>query len=857
MPKKSPSPRAGSLDADAPPASPPHTSTPQFDHSRSRSGLPTPLSIEDLLHGVYQAGTHRVAQQFRDARDRFVASDPGWSRLKQGLRAFVAVGTTLLLELLLAKAFHRPAVTSVLLGAVVAMLMSTGIRETERKVIARTAVIAPLLAAAGAALGVVTAEQRLLGLSAFVAVSFFAVWVRRFGQRWFTLGFLLWQAFFFTLFLRPPIGTLPFLLLAIAVSGMWVTVLLLTVLYDDPQSKVRSIVTALRARARSGIAAAAEVVETGGDPRSVRQLRRQLVQLAEIALLLDGQLADPRSLPDGVPPGRLRRWTVDVEIGMDEVAGAAVEIAGRRHELTDQELDEVREVLQALGWADHPTALRAAQRLASPTGGSAAGQQDSKDSRQPDGIGQPDLTGQRDRGEGDGHRPGAEHTLRRLGTAAVFLLETVALWQFGELGALPAGQLRMSEPTGEEGRVADVSEHGQEPRSPAGRPPADALDEEDDFEPAVALVGGNLPGSAALAQQTLLKAGAGRFSASRLRLTTRQAIQAGLAAGLSIIAGELISPARFYWAVIAAFMAFAGTATSGETVLKGASRIGGTVLGLVGAVGLADVTDGHRTAALGLILVCIFCAFFLQTLSYGAMIFFITVLLGQLYTLLGTFSDELLLLRLAETVAGAAIGIVVSLVVLPTHTRATVRVARRAFLTDLSDLLEACAQTLDGAVPARSPLTLTMMVEASGRQLVRTRRSMTRGRLFGADRTGIRHRISVLGTCGACARAFAAAIVSSPLEPSDAATLATVGRELAVETRRLAETPELSRPPQLPDGTLDVVTRVRTLLDARRPPPGQTDEAPEMDEPARRAAVSAVRRLVDALALLGRMPAGR
>ena len=740
------------------------------------------VPIDDRLHELYRSGADRLGEQVRDARDRFAASDPGWARLGQGIRAAVAVGTTLLVELVLARSMGRPAVTALLLGAVVAMLMSTGIRETRRSVIARTAAIAPLIAAGGTSLGVVTGEVRLLGLSTFVVVSFVAVWVRRFGQRWFTLGFLFWQSFFFALFLHPTVASLPFLLLAIVVAGLWVGMLLLTVLYDDPRQKLRRIVRGLRARMRAAIAVAAEVLDSGADPRSVRRLRGELVRLGEVALLLDGQLADRRSLPPGVSPGRLRRWTVDVEIGLDELAGATLQLAGHRDELTPTVLEAVESLLQSVGWADHAPALAAARRLEATAG-------------QPPAV-------------------------RRLATAAGFLLETVELWRNGELTA--------ADPD----RIATA---GAE----------DALDEDDGFEPAVTLIGGNLPGSAALAQQTLDNVDAGRFGLSRLSLTTRQAIQAAVAAGLAIIAGELISPARFYWAVIAAFVAFAGTATSGETLSKGAARIAGTVLGLVAAVGLANVTDGNHAAAIALMLLCIFCAFFIQTVSYGAMIFFITVLLGQLYTLLGTFSDELLLVRLSETVAGAAIGIFVSLVVLPTHSRATLRVARQRFLQNLGELLEACADTLEGSAPARTPLTLTMVTEASARQLVRTRRALTRGRLFGADRSGLRHRISVLGTCGASARAFAAAISLHPPHGAPAAALAAASRTVAGEALRLGAAAELGNPPPLPAGTPDVLSVVRDLLEQPATASGTDADA-----------VRALRRLAEALALLGRRPTG-
>ena len=55
--------------------------------------------------------------------------------------------------------------------------------------------------------------------------------------------------------------------------------------------------------------------------------------------------------------------------------------------------------------------------------------------------------------------------------------------------------------------------------------------------------------------------------------TTRQAVQASVAASLAIVTGDLVSPARWYWAVIAAFVVFAGTNTWGDTLTKGWQRL--------------------------------------------------------------------------------------------------------------------------------------------------------------------------------------------------------------------------------------------------------------------------------------------
>ena len=71
----------------------------------------------------------------------------------------------------------------------------------------------------GAASSVLADPWRPVALTVFVAVTFLAVWVRRFGPRWFTAGFVMWQAHFFGLFLHPPASALPGILLA-AVSAV-------------------------------------------------------------------------------------------------------------------------------------------------------------------------------------------------------------------------------------------------------------------------------------------------------------------------------------------------------------------------------------------------------------------------------------------------------------------------------------------------------------------------------------------------------------------------------------------------------------------------------------------------------------
>lgn len=704
-------------------------------------------------------GRARLTMELRDGADRWVASDPGLARLRQAVRATLAVGTTLLVEWGVATATGASVMLPMLMGAVVALLMATTIKEIRRTQVLKSAAGAPVAAIVGSTLGVVAVQQHAVGLAVFVGVSFVAVWVRRFGTRWFSFGFLFWQGYFFVMFLRPPLSVIPTLVVAIVVGSVWVAVLLLTVLYDDPQAKLVRTIAALRARARAAVSAALDVLDGPGEPRRMRTLRRQLVQLSEVALLLDGQLSDSRALPEAADPVRVRRWAIDMEIGMDELVAAVLDLAddlGAPGAVPPAVLRRSRATLRVLGWGQPDLATTAAQRLA--------------------GSGSEGVV-----------------AARSLGRAAGFLLETVRRWDSGEL-------LAPSRAEGAADGDAEATEEEGALRAFRG----------EEFEPVVTLFSGNLPGTAALAEEAVAREDAPWWHPAGLKLTSRQAVQAAVAAGLAILAGELISERRFYWAVIAAFIGFTGTATAGETLRKSVARITGTVAGLVVAVWLADLTAGHSDVAVAVLLACIFAAFYVQPISYGLMIFAITLLLGQLYTLLNRFSDQILLVRLEETIAGALIGVAVALLVLPAGTRSTLRVARRRFLDDLADLLQDCARRLDGEEPERDLLAGVMVLDSSARQVVRARRALTKGRLFGADRAGLRYRVAVLGACGTAGRAVAGIVAALPAPREHA--MAQVCRELVEESRRLADAADLADPPSLPAGLDDVATRIGPLL---------------------------------------------
>lgn len=242
---------------------------------------------------------------------------------------------------------------------------------------------------------------------------------------------------------------------------------------------------------------------------------------------------------------------------------------------------------------------------------------------------------------------------------------------------------------------------------------------------------------------------------SGLRPTTRQAIQVSVAASLAIVTGELVSPARWYWAVIAAFVIFAGTNSWGETLTKGWQRLLGTMLGVPSGVLVATLVSGNTTASLVAIFVCLFCAFYFMTVTYSLMTFWITTMLALLYGLLGQFSFGVLMLRLEETAIGAVIGVAVAILVLPTNTRATIRNDTRAFLTALSTLIEISTATMFGEEEAASPTEQARQLDRALQQFRVSAKPLLAGVAGLAGRRSIRRGLRIFAACDRYGRSLA------------------------------------------------------------------------------------------------------
>jgi uncharacterized membrane protein YccC len=229
-----------------------------------------------------------------------------------------------------------------------------------------------------------------------------------------------------------------------------------------------------------------------------------------------------------------------------------------------------------------------------------------------------------------------------------------------------------------------------EPWAPSG----EVVPDRAPFETSVTLFGGWLPGSAEVSATASLERGVRRDERLALAPYERVAIQMAVAVTAAILAGQLLSERRFYWAAIAAFVTFMGANNAGEQLRKGFHRVLGTMVGVLLGAFLSHLV-GHRTGlAILVLLVAMFLGLYLMRISYAFMVVGITIMVSQLYVELDEFTDSLLVLRLEETAIGAACAALTVILVLPLRTGRVVRVAAREYVVALSTLVSAAVDRL-------------------------------------------------------------------------------------------------------------------------------------------------------------------
>ncbi|QRP45138.1 FUSC family protein [Amycolatopsis sp. FDAARGOS 1241] len=189
----------------------------------------------------------------------------------------------------------------------------------------------------------------------------------------------------------------------------------------------------------------------------------------------------------------------------------------------------------------------------------------------------------------------------------------------------------------------------------------------------------------------------GAVSSARVRPTTRTALQVSLGSALAIAGGELLSPQRWYWAVFTCWVMFISTTSTGEILVRGYRRLLGTVAGVVAGLALAALIGDDPWLAFVLALGSVFGMYYTTAVSYTLMSFFVTTMIGMLYTLLHVLTPGVLVVRIEETALGVAAGLVAAALVLPVRTRDRTDQQLRTVLGRLRSALAASVARLSGS----------------------------------------------------------------------------------------------------------------------------------------------------------------
>lgn len=295
-------------------------------------------------------------------------------------------------------------------------------------------------------------------------------------------------------------------------------------------------------------------------------------------------------------------------------------------------------------------------------------------------------------------------------------------------------------------------------------------------------------------------------------LAWRLATRVTIAAALAMAGGMALSPQRWFWAVITVYVVFLNVRSRGETIYKGVQRLIGTIFGIASGLVIATAFSGDGTLETITLLLSIFGMYYTFLSSYTLGIFFVTVMLGLLYGMLGAPLEAVLVLRLEETAIGAAAAIFVAAFILPEPTRVQIRRSGQSVLAALAAAMRASAQTLQGDKSA-APTISMRQVDRSVADLKLALAPLTATRMI-MRRPTIERPLSALLDCVNWARVVAA-------EAHTLADAAPIDRLMEAARRfdALASGADVAPHPPPPDGTADPLAQLEraiTTMEERR-----------------------------------------
>nr|WP_107065843.1 FUSC family protein [Streptomyces aureus] len=661
-------------------------------------------------------------------------------------------------------------------GAMTAMVATFSIKERRRRSQALTLALGLPVALMAMTLGAVLNTHTLAGDVCFIVLIFVAVYCRRYGDRGTALGLIAFQIYFLSLFGGAAYSTLPDLCVALIIAFACSAVVRFGVVAESTERVLRRLRKAFRARVAQLVSAQIDLLDAGPDDveKALDDVRLHTARLHESAMMIQDRLDGGTS--DGATASLLQRRVAEAEIAAERLgvliltARSAEQADTLALHLPHAPLPEPGDRLQERD-DTIATLHRDLEALGVLVAGPASGERGA-------GVAQlrNRLLGYREE-ENLPRAPAAvQDVFRGIGEAAraALGLRLALDGPQDEADDSPETQRSREELEAEDASIAAEGEEQEEP-DPTG------LD----------------------------------------RPTTRAAVQVSVGSTLAIVGGELLSPQRWYWAVLTCWVVFLNTASTGEILVKGYRRLLGTVLGVVAGVILAGVIGNHTWTAFALVLLFIFAMYFTAPVSYVLMSFFVTAMLGLLYTVLNTYSPAVLVLRIEETALGAICGMVAAVLVLPVHTDRRTDELLAAVLVRLGDVTSAAVEQLSGGI-ALDLLDKARELDTALDKLRGSTKPLTHPITpWRARRQTARYIVALLETCAYHARSLAATAELLPYSKSVAADPrlkvagVRIGHNIDALVARVAH--------DVPDGVAETGASLAAMLE-----PG-TSDAPRHD----------------------------
>ncbi|WJV44782.1 FUSC family protein [Streptomyces flavofungini] len=594
----------------------------------------------------------RVRTRLADAHDRFLASDPGL------IRMLSALGTvcTVLLTLGSLAALDAP-VPILVTGALTAMVSAAAVTEPRPRDQALTLATGVLVALAVLAAGSALAPYRVAADVVFVLLIFAAIYIRRLGPRATTLGIFAFQLFFVTQFVETCVEQLPQLSLAVLVAFTSSALVRFAILRSPPGRTLKRLQRAFRLRLALMLDALIDVAEGGSQApraeRAVDDLYRSTARLHTAAMMIQNRLGT--GTPDERTTTATQRRVAETETAAERLAVLVLRVLwpGADIDTPTPHRTQLRPAGSAIDTRDAATlpvliselrALRAAigPEPLQPTGAGHAAVRNR-------------LLGYRRDEQLPDASPAMQDIFRTVGDFAHALpgLRSAADEEAPPVHATPEAARSRAQFTAEDSGVAK-----------------DATPKQQD---------------------------------TRVRPTTRTALQVSTGSALAIVGGELLAPERWYWAVFTCWVVFISTTSTGEILVRGYRRLLGTVVGVVAGLALASLIGNTSWLAFALAVLSVFGMYYTIAVSYTLMSFFVTTMIGMLYALLHTLTPGVLVVRIEETVLGIACGLIAALLVLPVRTRERTDQLLRDALERLRAVLSRSLAQLGGESGADLP----------------------------------------------------------------------------------------------------------------------------------------------------------